>query len=250
MNLIQQVKRLKVIIGFELRGMKIYWMQLFISLFIMPFAFVLILLAGRNEKSEIAFVLSGFMVASMVGSFLATLSLRVCNMMLPEILELYTTFGLRKYEMIIGLSTAYCLLILPQLVVAAALIIFLLPNIQVLSFLLVIFITILSILFVSVLLGLLVKNYFQAMGVFPLLSWVIILLSPAYYNPIDIHPLVQSALLINPLTHYLNLMRTCLGYPSSPLPMGSVIFILGLSMFALYGIKRHLREMYMLEKLY
>jgi ABC-2 type transport system permease protein len=85
----KRITRIKLNIFFELKGLKIYWMQILISLFILPLSFLFILLLSGVSTSEMLSIwLSGFIVASLVGAFLGALALRVCNLMQPEILEL------------------------------------------------------------------------------------------------------------------------------------------------------------------
>jgi ABC-2 type transport system permease protein len=248
MNLLRALLRLKLNVIFELKGLRIYWMQIISSLFVMPVALLFIQLMASNAGSQtLAYGLSGFVAATLAGSLIGVLSLRVCNMMLPEVLELYTTFSLSKVEMVAGMSVTYCLLSLPQIIIAAAVtaIFIPIPN-PVLYFLAILF----SMLVLSLLssgLGLLVRNYYQAMGLFPLLSFVLVLLSPAYIQPSG-SPVFNAVMLLNPVTHLLNLIRSGLGFTPTVDMLWSWLYLAVLILATLWIERRRLRDFYILEK--
>lgn len=249
MRIVQALSRLKLNILYELKGMKLYWMQILISLFVMPISFVFVfLIGGGSDGEKVAFWLSGFIVASMGGAFLGTVALRVCNLMAPEVRELYATFALSRGEMVMSVSVTYTLLVLPQILIAGSIAAFMAPAFHIWLFIFAILGGMLSLATLSVWLGLLVKNYYHALGLFPLLSWIIILLSPAYYDPVQLNPAFRWGLLLNPLTHYLNLIRTGLGFTPALAPLWSLLYTLGLFTFILVAIRRRLGGMYILEK--
>lgn len=249
MKLFRALTRLRLNIIFELKGMRFYRLQLLVSLFVMPLAFVVVLLAGKNLSSDnVTFVLSGFIVTSMVGSFLGTLALRVSNMMMPDILELYATFSLSRREMVTGMSVTYGLLALPQILVAGTITAFTAPAFQPGLFIFAILIGMFSLAAISVWLGLLVRNYYQAMGLFPLLNWIVVLLSSAYYDPSNMSTAFQWILLVNPVTHYLNLLRSSLGFSPAFSPIWSLVYTFGLLILLIIAINKRVREMYILER--
>ncbi len=248
MNLGRAWSRLRLNVLFELKGMRLYWMQIVSSLFIMPLALLFIqLMASGSDSQKLGYGLSGFIAASMVGSLIGCLSLRVCNMMLPDVLELYTTFSLGKLEMIIGMSITYCLLSLPQIIVAIAATALLVPIPNLALYLLAILFGMFTLAVVSSGLGLIVKNYYQAMGLFPLLTFAFVLLSPAYVEQSG-SEFLKVIFLANPLTHLLNLIRSGLGFATPIEATWSLIYMICLIVAILFVERRKLRDFYILEK--
>ena len=243
------ISRLYLTLLLELKAMKFFGFQIFMSFLVMPLAFLLVMLAqGEVVAEKIAFALSGFMVASMIGAFVATLALRISNMMMPEILELYATFSLKRWEMVAGMSVAYILMILPQIIIGSIFAAMYAPDFQPLIFFSSTLVVILSMALVSAWLGLLIKNYYIATGLLPFLSWMLMLLSPAYYRIETLPSIMQWILLINPITHYLALIRQGLGITSTIPLAWSLVLTLSLLVIMLASIRKELSRMFILEK--
>jgi len=243
------ISRLYLTLFLELKTMKFFGLQIFMVFLVMPLAFLVVMLAqGEAVAEKIAFALSGFMVASMIGAFVAMLALRISNMMMPELLELYATFSLKRWEMVAGISVAYILMVLPQIIICSILAFVYAPKFQPLIFFSSTLVVILSMVLVSVWLGLLIKNYYIATGLLPLLSWMLMFLSPMYYKVEHLPSIVQWILLINPVTHYLALIRQGLGItPTIPLAW-SLVLTLSLLVIMLASIRKELGRMFILEK--
>jgi len=94
-----------------------------------------------------------------------------------------------------------------------------------------------------------VRNYYQALGIFPFVSWIIILLSPAYYDMRNLNIIFQDFLLINPLTHYLNWIRSQLGSQATVPLYISIIYISLFLFFLLVFLARKLKGIYILERI-
>lgn len=243
------ISRLYLPLLLELKAMKFFGFQIFMSFVVMPLAFLLIMLAqGEIVPGKIAFALSGFVVASMIGAFVATLALRISNMMMPEILELYATFSLKRWEMVGEMTFAYVLMTLPQIIIGSIFAAMYAPDFQPLIFFSSTLVVMLSMALVSVWLGLLIKNFYTAMGLLPFLSWILIILSPMYYKMEHLPVIAQWILLINPMTHYLALIRYGLGITATIPVTWSLVVTLGLSMIALASIRKELSRMFVLEK--
>lgn len=246
----KRITRIKLNIFFELKGLKIYWMQILISLFILPLSFLFILLLSGVSTSEmLSFWLSGFIVASLVGAFLGALALRVCNLMQPEILELYATLDVNRIEIVLNLALTYSILVLPQLVIASTIAGFNALEFHAWGFVLAILVVMVSLIVFSIAAGLAVRNYYQALGIFPFVSWIIILLSPAYYDMRNLNIIFQDFLLINPLTHYLNWIRSQLGSQATVPLYISIIYISLFLFFLLVFLARKLKGIYILERI-
>jgi len=137
MNFTRSIFRLSANVVFEIKGMKIYWLQLLVSLLVMPFALLFIMLfSGDVNTAKVGYGVTGFIIVSLAGSFIGLLALRVTNMMMPSILELYATFSVSRREMVVGMGVTYLLLSLPQILLAIAALYIYIPVDNTLYFLL------------------------------------------------------------------------------------------------------------------
>ncbi|MBT9150511.1 MAG: hypothetical protein DDT40_00683 [candidate division WS2 bacterium] len=245
------LNRLLLNMLFEIKGMKIFWLQIFMSLFVMPTAFLfLALLRIGPDSEEVAFLLSGFIVASLVGSFFGALALRICNLMQIEVLELYSTFALSKGEIISNMAFTYALFALPQILISIVVLAFTSPSFNAFLMSFSILWVILLIALLAVWLGLVVRNYYYALGIFPLLAWISILLTPAYYDMAKLNPIFQMVLFINPITHCLNLLRIGLGLTPPLYFLWSLLYTSILFGLLLILTLKRIKDIYILEKLF
>ncbi|MGH2330443.1 ABC transporter permease [Thermoanaerobacter mathranii] len=106
------------------------------------------------------------------------------------------------------------------------------------------------ILLIGTFLGLLIKNVFIAQGIMPLLSWVFLLIAPVYYSVEHLDPIYREIIIINPVTHCLNLIRLGLGFESVANVAGSIIYLVILIIIlGAYSLKATNR-VYTLERFY
>ncbi|GFP33840.1 ABC-2 type transport system permease protein, partial [Candidatus Hakubella thermalkaliphila] len=80
------------------------------------------------DSEEAAFLLSGFIVASLAGSFFGALALRICNLIQIEVLELYSTFALSKGEIVSSMAFTYTHLALPPIFISIVVLAFTSPG--------------------------------------------------------------------------------------------------------------------------
>ncbi len=241
--------RLRLTILLEFKNMKFFALQIFMSFIVMPLGILFVLLAQENvDAKTTTYLLSGFIISSLIGSFFATLSLRISNMMMAEILELYATFSLSRWEMVAGMSIAFVLMTLPQIGIAGFIVVMNTSQSNLISFILSILFSIVGMLLMAVWAGLKVKNYYMAMGLFPFASWILILISPIYYDLQNIPTFLQWLLLANPLSHLLFLIRFGAGF-APPIPLiWSIIFLFFVFFGAAIGIHKELKQVFILEK--
>jgi len=249
MNLPRSIYRLSANIIFEIKGMKIYWLQLLVSMLVMPFALLFIMLfSGNLDPAKVGYGVTGFIIVSLAGSFIGVLALRITNMMMPSILELYATFSVSRREMVSGMGVTYLLLSLPQILFAIAAIYIYIPVDNTFYFLASLLISIVTICLISIWLGLKVKNYFLAMGLFPFITWILVLLTPAYYEPGNVNNFWFWLIQVNPLTQCLNIMRNSLGYATQIPVYWSFLYLVIGSSAILWPINRDIKKMFILEK--
>lgn len=238
------------VILLELRGMRVYKVFLLINLVVLPFSYaVVLLLAGAGQDHS--YLLSGLVVASLVGTFVGLVAHRVSNLVQPEVLELYAVLPARMELMVVGAVAAYALIVFPQVGALTGLMIGLSQAGK--EALLAVPGTFLGFLFLALLgvfLGTLIRNPYKAQGLFPLLTWILLLAAPVYYQAESLPRAYVMLILLNPLTHVLNVIRPHLGF--TPLldiriSIGLLVVVGGL--MGLYAL-RSLRDPKMLERFF
>lgn len=229
--------------------MRIYKLQLVISLFVMPLSVLLIMLFSNGTSVNYTWLISGFIVASIMGSTISMLSMRVSNLVQPEILELYSTFLITKRQLLSTLSLTYALLSLPQIMVAIILLYFFAGSI---NLLIIIPSIIMSIIFMSLLavyIGLRLQNPFKASGIVSIISYAIMTLTPFYYVVDEgSNEIIRIIQMFNPFNCCLVSLRAGL-YPMDPNQIILSYAILAiLSLMLSIAINRKVGDIYILEK--
>jgi len=234
----------------ELKGMRVYKVFLFINVVVLPFSYaVVLLLAGAGQ--DYSYLLSGLVIASLVGTFVGLVSHRASNLVRPEVLELYAVLPARMELMVAGAVAAYALIALPQVGVLLGLAIGLSQAGR--EALLAIPGACLGSLFLAILgvfLGTLIRNPFKAQGLFPLISWILLLFAPVYYKAEGLPKAYVMLVLLNPLTHVLNVIRPHLGFPSLvDMRVSIALLVIVGGLMGMYALRR-LRDPKMLEKFF
>ena len=211
-------------ISLELKGMRIYKLQLVISLFVMPLSVLLIMLFSNGTSVNYTWLISGFIVASIMGSTISMLSMRVSNLVQPEILELYSTFLITKRQLLSTLSLTYALLSLPQIMVAIILLYFFAGSLR-------------------------LQNPFKASGIVSIISYAIMTLTPFYYVVDEgSNEIIRIIQMFNPFNCCLVSLRAGL-YPMDPNQIILSYAILAiLSLMLSIAINRKVGDIYILEK--
>lgn len=242
--------KFKNVVLLELKGMRVYKVFILINLVVLPFSYaIVLLLAGASHDHSYLF--SGLAVASLVSTFVSLVAHRVSNLVQPQVLELYAVFPVRMELMVAGAVAAYALLVSPQAVVLMGVSIgFAHTGKRALLAVPGAFLGLLFLASLGVFLGTLVRNPYKAQGLFPLLSWILLLTAPVYY-PVENLPKTYAILiLLNPLTHVLNVIRSPLGFAPllNPYLSIGVLGVVG-GLTSLYAL-RSLRNIRMLEQFF
>lgn len=234
----------------ELKGMRIYKVFILINLVVLPFSYaVVLLLSGAGQDHS--YLLSGLVGASLVSTFVSLVAHRVSNLVQPQVLELYAVFPVRMELMVLGAVAAYALIVFPQVGALIGLTIgFSYTGKRALLAVPGVFLGLLFLASLGVFLGTLVRNPYKAQGLFPLLSWILLLTAPVYYQVENLPRAYVTLILLNPLTHVLNVIRFPLGFApllNVHLSIGVLVVIGGLT--SLYTL-RSLRNIKMLERFF
>jgi ABC-2 type transport system permease protein len=236
-------------ISMEIKGLRIYRMQLFISLILIPFSYAFVVLLSSPKSGEgIGFIFSGMIVASLVGSYISLLSMRVSNIMKPSVLELYAALPVNTGCVVVAQMIVYTLFVLPQLILCAAIAAFNSETIMAGRFIFGIILSIYGVAVLGASIGALIRNPFKAQGIISLISWLLLLVSPTYYSTTDLGIIYKVILLVNPVTHFLNIVRSGLGYSGLTSYVNSLIYVLIMSVLLTNYLRIKVQRMFMLEK--
>jgi len=243
----------KIITGVEMqfKTLRIYFLQLFIVVFVMPFSYAfVVLLSTAAENMSISYLLSGYIVSTLISTFLGMLALSITNLRQKEVLELYSTYAITFPQVVISICLTYVLIVLPIIVVVLPFVLMHAVRASHLMVLMGVIVSIFFLLCLSVYLGLSLKNLFIANGILQLLSWILILFSPIYYNFETLNSTFKYALLVNPVTHLLNIVRIPLGFAPMISMWVSYVYVGLLIILMLFYISKRVRSTYILERIF
>lgn len=242
--------KLGIEILLEWKGLRLYRTQLLISLFLIPFSYAFILLLSvRPAEGQLSYILSGLMVASLLGAG-SLAGLRVANLVQPEVLELYAALPISMGEAALGVVIAYVVLVIPQSVVLLGLASWWAARTDPGMLVAGAVTSVIALFALWTALGLLVRNPFKAQGMFSLIAWALLLFSPIYYEMKDLSLAYRALLLVNPVTHALNVIRPFLGMDMQISYWVSFLYLGTLSCLLLVYSVWSLRKLHMLEKLF
>ena len=238
------MNRLLHAIFFEFRAFRVFKIQILISLFIMPLSYMLIILlnTGGDQQASL-YLLTGFVVASLIGTYVSLLGLRVSNLMMPEVLEMYAAFPIKMRTVALSYLITYSLYVLPQIIVALIVIaIISSSSIAWGLFVVNVILTMVTLSGIGMFLGFFFKNYFVAQGVLPLLSWLFLFITPLYYQ-------AKSSIFfsINPLNSCVKLLRYAIGLYDGII-IWDYVYLIGLIVMLSFFVNRRFLKVYLLEK--
>jgi ABC-2 type transport system permease protein len=243
----------KIITGIEMqfKSLRIYLLELFLVVFVMPFSYAfVVLLSSGTQNVSVSYLLSGYIVSTLISTFLGMLALSITNLRQKEVLELYSTYAITFPQVVTTVCLTYVLIVLPIILVVMPFIVIHSASVNYPVLLVATIISIFFLLCLSVYLGLSMKNLFIANGFLQLISWVLILFSPIYYNFQNLSTAFKYVLLINPITHLLNIIRVPLGFAPMVNVWLSYVYVGLLIALMLLYISKHVRSTYILEKIF
>ena len=247
------MERIKIGVEMELKNLRIFLLQLFVVLFLLPFSYLFIMLLAGNgnlERIQIVSLLTGYIVVTMTSAFINMLSLRITNTRQPEVLELYSTFSITFPQILVSQCITYTLLTLPLILAAFLYVILSLESVNILLFISGIVIGIFVLLLLSVSLGLLMNNLFLANGLYQIVSMFLIIFSPSFFDMQTLNKFFQTLLLLNPITHVLNILRSPLNISLGFDVRWSYLFLFVLSVLLVLFVSKKVSKTYILEKIF
>lgn len=247
------MEKIKIGVEMELKSLRIFLLQLFVVLFLLPFSYLFIMLLAGNgnlERIQIVSLLTGYIVVTLTSAFINMLSLRITNTRQPEVLELYSTFSITFPQIVVSQCITYTLLTLPLILAAFLYVILSLESVNILLFISGIVIGIFVLLLLSVSLGLLMNNLFLANGLCQIVSVFLIIFSPSFFGMQTLNKFFQTLLLLNPITHVLNILRSPLNISLGFDVRWSYLFLFVLSVLLVLFVSKKVSKTYILEKIF
>ncbi|NLI55754.1 ABC transporter permease [bacterium] len=247
------MEKIKIGVEMELKSLRIFLLQLFVVLFLLPFSYLFIMLLAGNgnlERIQIVSLLTGYIVVTLTSAFINMLSLRITNTRQPQVLELYSTFSITFPQIVVSQCITYTLLTLPLILAAFLYVILSLKSVNILLFISGIVIGIFVLLLLSVSLGLLMNNLFLANGLCQIVSVFLIIFSPSFFGMQTLNKFFQTLLLLNPITHVLNIMRSPLNISLGFDVRWSYLFLFVLSVLLVLFVSKKVSKTYILEKIF
>lgn len=248
------MERIKIGVEMELKSLRIFLLQLFVVLFLLPFSYLFIMLLAGNggnlERIQIVSLLTGYIVVTLTSAFINMLSLRITNTRQPQVLELYSTFSITFPQIVVSQCITYTLLTLPLILAAFLYVILSLKSVNILLFISGIVIGIFVLLLLSVSLGLLMNNLFLANGLYQIVSVFLIIFSPSFFDMQTVNKFFQTLLLLNPITHVLNILRSPLNISLGFDVRWSYLFLFVLSVLLVLFVSKKVSKTYILEKIF
>lgn len=243
------MRQLCIAAQMELKGVRIFKIHLLISFFVLPFSYALVLVLA-NGGGEPAHLLSGLATASLVGAFTNMVALRISNLMQPEVLELYAVLPLRMERAAGGVIAAFSVLVLPQTVILLGAAWWLSDAVQPAWLILGALMSFFALASLGCFMGALVRNPFTAQGLFPLISWVLLLTAPLFYTLEGLPTAFRLVVLLNPVTHAVNLIRFGLGFTEVAALWISLAYLAILIFAVSLWVVPRLRKPQMLERFF
>lgn len=247
------MEKIKIGVEMELKSLRIFLLQLFVVLFLLPFSYLFIMLLAGNgnlERIQIVSLLTGYIVVTLTSAFINMLSLRITNTRQPQVLELYSTFSITFPQIVVSQCITYTLLTLPLILAAFLYVILSLKSVNILLFISGIVIGIFVLLLFSVSLGLLMNNLFLANGLCQIVSVFLIIFSPSFFGMQTLNKFFQTLLLLNPITHVLNILRSPLNISLGFDVRWSYLFLFVLSVLLVLFVSKKVSKTYILEKIF
>jgi len=244
------VRALKAELLVGIKALRMYWLYTFISMMLIPMVFLLIVALATGASGEgLAYQLTGFLGVSLMGSLLIMLAERARNLMEPGIIEFYSVLPVRMWRPLMAQVFVNAIVVLPQTVLALVLAAQFSPftNTWLLLVGLVVAVVVLSLLGIT--LGFaLGKNPVIASGVISLMSWVLMMLSPAFYSVPASAQILRAVILANPISHVLGVIRAPMGLQAPASLAVSYIYLGALAICAFIYVALRTQKLYMLER--
>ena len=235
----------------ELRSLRINRLSLAITALVLPIAYSGVAILTQPVSSwQISYLLSGSLIASLMSSVFFLTVIRTSNLFQAEVLELHAAFPIRRIHQVLGAWLASSLISLPLAGILFGLCILWAPSPEALPALLGLILSYAMVIVMATGLGLLVRNPYKAQGILSIVAWLMVLISPMQQDMSQVPTPLRFLLLINPVTHALNMVRPFLGFDAVLHPAISFAFSAAMLLIVTPLLVRAIRRVTILEKFF
>ena len=211
---------------FELRSLRLYWFPITTMTIIVPFSYLLIVLLSTGFNAEnLSIVLPGFVSVSVFLTLVLPMAQRISNMFEDDVVELIASLPLGMGELIWAYIGAYTLLSAPAIIGSTTIIALSIGKVD--GVYLAVGLSMLWCLAIEtgILLGLSIRNKLKLDPLLSLLLLATIMLTPAFYSTNSLENPFRAAILANPLTHIVLLIRASIGIYEGVDPTTSLTYL-------------------------
>ena len=235
----------------EMQSLRINRLSTTVSFLVLPLTYALVSLLSQPAGSvSVSYVASGSLVASIMSILFGFTLMRTSNLFQPQILELHAAFPIRKSQLMLAAWLTYLVLTLPIAGTLFAVSVLTAPVRQTVLALAGLVSSCLMISALAAAVGLLVRNPYRAQGVMALASWALVFLSPMQQSTAQLPSFAQGLLLLNPVTHAINMIRPFLGFDAIVPPFTSFLFAAVIVLAVFPFLVRAVRHITMIERFF
>lgn len=223
-------------VAFTLKTYRLFWTILVTVTVLLPFTYlvVVVMFSGGNPES-LVIGLTGFLVMTLFSTLVYPTAISVANMFEEQALELYATLPISLRALLA--SNVISQLIFSSVPTALGIAMLTLTASSVsgvyIALGLLYSITIFSL--TALILGLGIRNRYKLDPVLTFLMMIVVIATPLYYRLSGTIPLLRAALITNPVTHIVCLLRLGIGL-NEGIPVEVSILYLTILSFALFTL--------------
>lgn len=238
-------KQIRILLEIELKSLRMYFIQIFFNIIIIPISFLIINLLNGN--TDYAYMISGFMISSLIGALLNTYAMRVSNIMSIEVLEMYATWNVKNLVLIYGIGFYYLVAILPVLLASMVILLSNGINISIFEFIISLLLGTMIIMNLGILLGSSIKNFYVASGIIAYVNFLLMLITPLYYKSSFTNLIYRIINFVNPISHALGLLRHSVGIEWN-MSIISFVYLVAINIVISIINYKRINNLYMTEK--
>lgn len=227
---------------FTLKMYRLYWTSVLTVTVILPLTYMAILVLSSGGSSESLVVgLTGYLVMVCFSSLVYPVALIVANTFEEQVLELHASLPISLTALFASYVVSQLIFSAPAITLGIVALYAVVGSFNWPYIILCLFISLTLFPHLAILLGLTVKSRYKLEPVLTSLITLVVVATPLYYRLTSIYEPWRSALLLNPITHVISLLRLGTGIHEGIPTIYSIVYLgsltLLLSTITLYKIR-------------
>lgn len=211
---------------FTLKMYRLYWANMLSVMLVLPLTYlaVVTLFSGGSPES-LLIGLTGFTVMVCFTTMVYPVALQVANMFEEQVLEIYASLPVSLRELLVSTVISQLVFSAPAIAVSLVALKALATTVDTVY---VVVSVVLSLLFFSALavaLGLVFKSRYKLDSLLTVLMMLLVVATPLYYKLGSVEGYLKIALLVNPVTHMVCLLREGVGVSEGVSPWVSAAYL-------------------------